>query len=113
MASSAPSCISTNANPRLRPVSRSLTIWAPSTVPYWENAATRSSLVVWNEMLPTYNFFAINSFTLGPLARKNCAELPRERQGRTSGCDRSRERSGNAAPLLLQLHRLDCLGGCE
>jgi hypothetical protein len=38
MASSPPVCISTKANPRLRPVSRSLTTCAPRTVPYWENA---------------------------------------------------------------------------
>jgi len=40
------SVISTNANPRACPVSRSVTILTRSTAPYWLNAAIRSSCVV-------------------------------------------------------------------
>src|SRR5262245_57450424 len=56
MASSAPSLISTNPNPRLRPVSRSVMTCALVTVPYWPNSSRRSSEVVVKARLPTYNF---------------------------------------------------------
>src|SRR5262245_65325798 len=59
IAASAPSLISTNPKPRDRPVSRSLMICVPTTVPCLENSTRRSSSVVPNGRLPTYKFFAI------------------------------------------------------
>jgi hypothetical protein len=56
IASSPPLDISTNPNPRLRPVSRSVMTWALVTVPNWPNTWASSSLVVWKAMLPTYSF---------------------------------------------------------
>src|SRR5688572_24034461 len=56
MAWSAPADISTNAKPRDRPVSRSVTTWADSTAPNSPNASRRSSAVVPKGRLPTYNF---------------------------------------------------------
>src|SRR5437763_15180758 len=76
MAASAPSAISTKANPRLRPVSRSVTTWALVTCPYWPKAARRSSLVVSNDRLPTYNFL----LTVVP-----CGSVPAEKVPRPVG----------------------------
>lgn len=45
--------ISTNPNPRLRPVSRSVTTWARFTAPYCWNIANSSSVVVDQGKLPT------------------------------------------------------------
>ena len=59
MAASPPSLISTNANPRGRPVSRSMMTWTFVTVPYWENTSRSWSSVVEKAMFPTYKFFAI------------------------------------------------------
>src|SRR5438034_8863873 len=52
------SFISTNPNPRDRPVSRSVITWARVTVPCWPNSCSRSSDVVLNGRFPTYRFFA-------------------------------------------------------
>src|SRR5947207_727711 len=56
MAASAPSFISTNPKPRLRPVSRSMTTCDDFTLPYCANRSRRSSLVVPKGRLPTYKF---------------------------------------------------------
>src|SRR4051812_40329873 len=77
MASSAPSAISTNPNPRDRPVSRSVITWARVTVPYWPNAVSKSAAVVLNGRLPTYRFLLMRHLlrgtrpprTLGPTGR--------------------------------------------
>src|SRR4051812_3380880 len=80
IAASPPSLISTNANPRLRPVSRSITTWALVTVPCWPNASARSSFVVVNEMLPTYSFIELSSRATGPAYQRPAVALrpPRE-----------------------------------
>src|SRR6185503_14324305 len=57
MASSAPLDISTNPNPRLRPVSRSEITCALVTVPYCPNSCSNSACVVVNGRFPTYRFF--------------------------------------------------------
>src|SRR5262249_10137770 len=44
---------------RDRPVSRSFTIWADTTVPCLANSARRSSSVVPKGRLPTYKFFML------------------------------------------------------
>src|SRR5262249_20072228 len=121
IASSAPVCISTNANPRLRPVSRSLTICAPRTVPNCENAWTRSSLVVSNEMFPTYNFLLMVFLWAHAQQTKQCAATPRGTGQERTGCCRprarasrtERETNGGEEAVPLRRYRLDCLGCCE
>src|SRR5262245_47429913 len=76
MAASAPSLISTNPNPRDRPVSRSVITWARVTVPCCANSCSRSSDVVLNGRFPTYRFFAT------PHPR---GATPRDTTERTSG----------------------------
>jgi hypothetical protein len=49
--------ISTNANPRERPVSRSVMMLTLSICPYGSNAWRSSSSVVWKSKLPTKMFF--------------------------------------------------------
>src|SRR5687768_15839220 len=119
MASSAPSLISTNANPRLRPVSRSVMTSALVTVPYWEKAVTRSSLVVWNAMFPTYSFLLTINPLLGHQARLGTRSRADEAHAlpgvpaitsvptRCIGC----RNTGRAFPL--RRNRLDDLGGRE
>src|SRR6185503_3061544 len=63
--------ISTNAKPRGRPVSRSITILVSATVPHWLNTSRSSSSVVLNERLPTYRRLPI---VILPVS--NPAELP-------------------------------------
>src|SRR5689334_25226839 len=84
-ASSAPSLISTNAKPLDRPVSRSVMTSALVTVPYWEKAVTRSSLVVWNEMFPTYSFL----LTIDPLGGPPGPSQNTKQGGRSSRPSRS------------------------
>jgi hypothetical protein len=61
IACSAPSTISTNANPRLLPVSRSEQMVALSTRPYRVNISRNSSAVASNGRFPTYSFFKMYS----------------------------------------------------
>jgi len=54
-------------------------------------------------------------WAFGPNIKTDCAELPREKQERTSSCPPpavQRERSGCEA-IRLRRYRLHCLGGCE
>src|SRR2546428_827049 len=51
--------ISTNPKPRDRPVSRSVTTLADSTVPIWAKVSRRRSLEVENERLPTKSLTAM------------------------------------------------------
>src|SRR5262245_27566433 len=111
MASSAPVCISTNAKPRLRPVSRSLTICAPRTVPNWENAWTRSSLVVSKEMFPTYNFLLTVVLWASVPLLTHCAAFPARKTGALLA-DPSFNRNDQSA-VPLRRYRLDCLGRRE
>src|SRR5512133_2038988 len=69
MAASAPSLISTPPNPRLRPVSRSVTTDALVTVPYSPNRPDRSSDVAVKDRFPTYNFLLTKSSLRRPSAR--------------------------------------------
>ena len=83
------------------------------TVPYWENACTRSSLVVSNEMFPTYNFFAM-FFLTGALGPKDTRAEPRAAQGdRRRVAAWSSERADRTTRRSAARYRLDCLGGCE
>src|SRR5689334_7933173 len=50
--------ISTNANPRGRPVSRSMIRATDCTVPCAEKALRTSSSLLWNDRLPTYSLFS-------------------------------------------------------
>src|SRR5581483_2936013 len=50
--------ISTNPNPRERPVNLSVMTLADTTAPAWLNSDSKSPLVVLKERLPTNNFVA-------------------------------------------------------
>src|SRR5579864_34466 len=68
--------ISTNANPRERPVSRSVKMLTRSTCPYGSNARRSSSSVVLKLKLPTKMFFTVAFFlyaNTGDVANKKKA----------------------------------------
>src|SRR5215470_5112083 len=104
MASSAPLDISTNPNPRLRPVSRSVMTWVLVTVPYCPNSCCRSCSVVLNGRFPTYRFLLDMTFppgrSLSTTSPGTLTVQPRHR---------SREDVSNRTPLISP-HRRNWLG---
>src|SRR6478672_6276855 len=105
MAASAPSAISTNPNPRLRPVSRSVTTDALVTVPCSANNSRRSSEVVPKARFPTYNFLLTAITLLRP--RIGRAKEPPSGEGRRG---QTCELSGGTRPFGWRPHRSDGQG---
>src|SRR5688572_19514590 len=62
--------ISTNAKPRARPVSRSVTIVVRDTVPKGANASARLDSVMLKERLPTYSLLDMRFTRMEPAGRK-------------------------------------------
>src|SRR5262249_22646238 len=113
MAWSPPSLISTKANPRGRPVSRSMMTWTLVTVPYWENTSRSWSSVVEKDMLQTYKFLATVSPRMPVRAESNTGEttsypgVARPPHDSASGLDRLRLQPRPPAFLRLpdDVHR--------
>src|SRR6185437_10928667 len=82
MASSAPADISTKAKPRDRPVSRSETSCAETTLPCSSNSSRRSSALVLKERLPTYNFLLMVILSGYPTPKQKTHGRPGRRNKR-------------------------------
>src|SRR4051812_37057668 len=108
IAASPPSLISTNANPRLRPVSRSVTTWALVTVPNCPHRASRSSEVVPKARFPTYNFVLTTH-----LPRPCPGRITRRTPGGKGPAGRTCERGGATRPRGRQHRSIDLGGGAE
>lgn len=55
------SAMDTNAKPRDRPLSRSVTMRTSVTSPNWLKASRNASSLVWKDRLPTYNRLLMSS----------------------------------------------------
>src|SRR4029077_3326505 len=108
LSASAAFVISTNPNPRARPVSRSVTMLTFSTAPCASNTVRNSdSVVLWGK-LPTYRFFIAFPLSIThsrPITRsRSMARLGLRRlQRRTRGCLRRWHRILQQQPITHTL----------
>src|ERR1051326_5160481 len=115
MAASPPSAISTKANPRDRPVSRSITRLALVTVPWALNAWVRSASVVSKERFPTYRFLLTDRPLAGARPDLTRNPQPAKRRCGRRGSKRSpcQPQQGSVGKPSWSGDRLDDLGSCE
>ena len=96
--------ISTHANPRERPVSRSVTTLTRSIAPYGSNNALRSLSVVEKSKLPTKMFFILLLYHSAELlaGRTDLLEDRRDEefQGKTGPIHNSRSQAGERITLI-------------
>src|SRR4028119_2226750 len=106
-ASAPPSCISTNPNPRLLPVSLSVATRERDTGPYTAHMVLRSSEVAVEPILPMKSFFTKHPPRPRSGRRKQCAptgDAPARTEART---DRAWEPSPVGSTGLIDLrHRV-------